>query len=125
MLSPVAQPCRRYRLNPDASSHHDLTFAIEAMEHTIDHQENDAKGAFFVQKDGRRIAEMTYSRLNPSKIIVDHTEVDASLGGQGVGRKLLDALVQWARHSGTRIVPLCPFAKAQFDKDPSIRDVLA
>ena len=27
--------------------------------------------------------------------------------------------------SGTKVVPLCPFAKAQFGKDASIRDVLA
>jgi predicted GNAT family acetyltransferase len=94
------------------------------MEHQIQHQEHDAKGAFYLQNEGRRIAEMTYSRTNATMIIVDHTEVDASLGGQGVGRKLLDALVQWARATGTKVLPLCPFAKAQFDKDPSIRDVL-
>ena len=94
------------------------------MEHTIEHQEHDAKGAFYVQQDGRRLAEMSYSRTNAALIIVDHTEVDASLAGQGMGRKLLDALVQWARATGTQVVPLCRFAKAQFDKDPSIRDVL-
>ena len=94
------------------------------MEHTIEHQEHDAKGAFYVQQDGRRLAEMSYSRTNAALIIVDHTEVDASLAGQGMGRKLLGALVQWARATGTQVVPLCRFAKAQFDKDPSIRDVL-
>jgi uncharacterized protein len=90
----------------------------------IAHEERDAKGAFYVEQGGRRLAEMTYSRTNPTMIIVDHTDVDASLGGQGVGRKLLAALVQWARDTRTKVVPLCPFAKAQFDKDPSIRDVL-
>ncbi|WP_332741587.1 GNAT family N-acetyltransferase [Hydrogenophaga sp.] len=94
------------------------------MEYLIEHQDSGAKGAFYVQKDGQCLAEMTYSRTNPSMIIVDHTEVDASLGGQGVGRKLLDALVHWVRATGTKVVPLCPFAKAQFDKDASIRDVL-
>jgi len=94
------------------------------MEQTIEHHEHDAKGAFYVERDGRRLAEMTYSRTNAAMIIVDHTEVDASLGGQGVGRQLLDRLVHWARATGTKVVPLCRFAKAQFDKDPSIRDVL-
>lgn len=94
------------------------------MEHDIRHDEHDAKGAFFIEKDGRRVAEMTYSRTNASMIIVDHTEVASSLGGQGVGRQLLDALVAWARSSGTRVMPLCPFAKAQFAKDASLRDVL-
>ena len=96
------------------------------MEHTVQHQEAGSRGAFFVQDEGGgRLAEMTYSRTNESLIIIDHTEVDPSLAGQGVGRKLLNALVDWARQSRTKVIPLCPFAKAQFDKDASLRDVLA
>lgn len=94
------------------------------MEHLIEHEDEASKGAFFVRKDGQRVAEMTYSRTNPSLIIIDHTDVDPSLSGQGVGRKLLDALVAWVRAAGIKVVPLCPFAKAQFGKDPTIRDVL-
>ena len=94
------------------------------MQQTVEHEEAHAKGAFFMQGHGKRIAEMTYSRTNPTMIIVDHTDVDESLRGQGAGRQLLDALVAWARQTGTKVVPLCPFAKSQFDKDASIRDVL-
>jgi len=94
------------------------------MDHTIEHTEGEAQGAFFIQKNGQRLAEMTYSRTNATLIIIDHTDVDPSLSGQGVGRQLLDALVAWARATGTKVLPLCPFAKSQFDKDASIRDVL-
>ena len=59
------------------------------MSHTIHHQEQDAKGAFYIAHDGQRLAEMTYSRTNATMVIVDHTEVDPSLSGQGVGRALL------------------------------------
>lgn len=95
------------------------------MEHPIEHEEAGAKGAFVVRKEGQRVAEMTYSRTNASLIIIDHTEVDASMSGQGVGRKLLGELVGWVRTAGIKVVALCPYAKAQFDKDASIRDVLA
>jgi predicted GNAT family acetyltransferase len=95
------------------------------MAHTVQHQEVGSKGAFYVQGEaGGRLAEMTYSRTNESLIIIDHTEVDPSLAGQGVGRELLNALVGWSRNTKTKVIPLCPFAKAQFGKDPSIRDVL-
>ena len=50
--------------------------------------------------------------------------MDESLKGQGAGRQLLDALVAWVRSTDTKVIALCPFAKSQFDKDPSIRDVL-
>lgn len=57
-------------------------------------------------------------------VIIDHTEVDPALGGQGVGRQLLDAAVESARETGTKFKIVCPFARAQFARDPSIRDAL-
>lgn len=94
------------------------------MQYPVQHQEAHSKGAFYVEKGQQRVAEMTYSRTNATMIIIDHTDVDESLRGEGVGRQLLGALVAWARETGTKVLPLCPFAKAQFDKDASIRDVL-
>lgn len=94
------------------------------MQYTVEHEEAASKGAFYIDKAGQRVAEMTYSRTNATMIIIDHTDVADSLRGEGVGRQLLDALVAWARSTGTKVLPLCPYAKAQFDKDPSIRDVL-
>jgi predicted GNAT family acetyltransferase len=91
----------------------------------IGHEESLHRGAFFFAQDGKRLGEMTYSRANAELVIIDHTEVDPSLAGQGIGRKLLDAAVAWARESKTKIVATCPYAIAQFAKDPSIRDVLA
>ena len=95
------------------------------MPQAIQHHENDATGCFFLEQDGQRLAEMTYRRTGATTVIVDHTEVDPSLAGQGVGRALLGALVLWARATGTKLVPQCTFVKAQFDKDPSLRDLLA
>jgi predicted GNAT family acetyltransferase len=95
------------------------------MEHVVEHAQEGTNGAFFIQEKGQRLAEMTYSRTNAALIIIDHTDVDASLSGQGIGRKLLGELVAWVRSAGIKVIPLCPFAKAQFGKDASIRDVLA
>ena len=91
----------------------------------IQHEEDDGRGAFYFARDGVRLAEMTYSRVGDDHVIVDHTEVHDALQGQGVARQLLDAAVAWARETGTRITATCPYAKRQFEKDPSIRDVQA
>jgi hypothetical protein len=90
---------------------------------TVAHEEAGRRGAFFVAKEGVRLAAMTYTRTDETLIIVDHTEVDELLRGQGVARSLLDALVAWARATRTRVMATCPYARAQFDKDRSIRDV--
>ena len=90
----------------------------------VAHEEVERRGVFYLENSGRRVAELTYSRVNDGMVIIDHTEVDPSLGGQGVGRMLLDAAVEWARETGTKFKVVCPFARAQFARDPSIRDVL-
>lgn len=89
----------------------------------IEHREDEGRGAFFVQREGIQLAEMTYSRVNAKLVIIDHTLVDDQLRGLGVARLLLDRLVSWARSSGTRVMATCPYALAQFAKDPSIGDV--
>ena len=88
------------------------------------HQENGSKGEWFVEPNGQRLAEMTYSWAGDDKFIIDHTWVDDSLRGQNVGRYLLDSAVDFARERGVKIIPLCPFAKSVFVKDTSIHDVL-
>jgi predicted GNAT family acetyltransferase len=80
--------------------------------------------AFVIAERGKRIAEMVFTAGGPQRIVIDHTWVDDSLRGMGVARKLLDALVAWARASKTGVTAVCPYAKAQFEKDASIRDVL-
>ena len=81
------------------------------------------KGAFGIERGGRRLATMTYSMAGDI-IIIDHTEVDALLKGTGAGAKLVAAAVAWARAERRRIMPLCPFAKSVFEKTPEYADVL-
>lgn len=91
----------------------------------VKHQEQGTQGVFFVERGGARIAEMTYS-VPPGRrfIIIDHTRVDDVLRGQGVGAKLVNAAVAMARRDGIGILPLCPFAKATFDRTPELTDVV-
>lgn len=90
----------------------------------IEHERKEHRGAFFIAKDGQRLAEMTYT-VAGSRVIIDHTEVDDALRGTGAGRKLVAAAVEWARAENRRLLPLCPFARSVFDKTPEFRDVRA
>jgi uncharacterized protein len=90
----------------------------------ITHERSDHRGAFVMERDGKRLAEMTYT-VAGSRVIIDHTDIDDALRGTGAGRKLVDAAVQWARAEKVKIIPLCPFAKSVFDKTPAYSDVLS
>jgi len=67
---------------------------------------------------------MTYSIPSSDFIIIDHTEVDPAFKGQGIGKQLLYKIVEMAREKNIKILPLCPYANAQFKKIKEIQDVL-
>ncbi len=67
---------------------------------------------------------MAYTWAGEGMFIIDHTDVSEDYRGQGICRQLLDAVVVFARWKNLKIIPLCPYAKSVFNKDPSIADVL-
>jgi predicted GNAT family acetyltransferase len=90
----------------------------------IQHQSDGHRGSFVFGEANNTLAEMVYVMAGPKKMIIEHTEVDESLRGQGVGAKLLEALVDFVRKEEIKVIPLCPFANATFKKRPDLQDVL-
>jgi len=91
----------------------------------VQHVRTPGRGAFVIERGGRRLAEMRYVRAGAKRAIIEHTEVDDALRGEGAGLRLLQALVEWARAEQLEIIAVCPFAKAMFERNESLRDVLA
>jgi len=70
------------------------------------------------------LAEMTFVPSNEDLIIIDHTFVSEELNGRGIGKLLLKELVDWAREEDKKIMPLCPYAKAQMEKNKEYHDMI-
>lgn len=90
----------------------------------INHQSSETKGSFYIETEGEKVAEMTYSKAGSDLLVIDHTEVSDELRGSGSGKKLVMKAVDHARKNNLKIMPLCPFTKSVFDKTASIKDVL-
>ncbi|WP_153977412.1 GNAT family N-acetyltransferase [Paenibacillus xylanilyticus] len=90
--------------------------------HHVEHE--PANKRFIIQDKGDIAAVMTYVISSPELYIIDHTLVENAYRGQGLGDKLLKAMVEYARENGIKILPLCPFAKGRFDHIPEYADVL-
>ena len=87
-------------------------------------EDQGAKGRYVINLPGGLFAEMTYSKASDSLIIIDHTDVPDALRGTGTGMRLLQRLLTDARAGGRKIIPLCPFAAAQFKRHPEWADLL-
>lgn len=88
-------------------------------------QTNEEKnGVFTASENESKAGEMTYTWAGKDKFIIDHTNVDSAFNGKGVGKKLVLEAVNFARENKLKILPLCPFAKSVFDKNPDLHDVL-
>ena len=92
------------------------------MELIIKEREN--KGFALAKIEGKKAGLMSFSKPGIGFIIIDHTEVEEEFKGNGVGKKLLYKIVEMARERKLKILPLCPFAKAMFEKLEDIQDVL-
>ncbi len=90
----------------------------------IQHSSSKTKGEFYYETDGEVKAKMTYSKVGETQIIIDHTEVSDELRGQKVGKKLVETGIEFARQNNLKVIPLCPFAKATIERNPSLQDVL-
>ena len=93
------------------------------LEVTLEETGNKGRYVYRADDSGEE-AEITFSRVSPTRIIVDHTGVPDSMRGQGVGAKLAAFVVADARAKGERIIPLCPFFKAQAQRHPEWSDVV-
>jgi len=89
----------------------------------IQHKDDGKKGEWKAVEGNVQAGLMTYVWAGEDKFIIEHTIGNPDF--KGVGIKLLDEAVSYARENNKKIIPLCPFAKKMFDRKEDIRDVLS
>lgn len=72
-------------------------------------------GAFYLLQDGNIVAKMLVG-VNDNGMDVYHTE--AMIEGKGFAKKLLEAMVNYAREHHLKVMPYCPYVHAQFKRHP-------
>ncbi len=100
------------------------TFTYLYCNMNIQQTDDGKKGAFYIEENGERLAEMTYVWAGTGMFIIDHTEVSDKLAGKGAGKQLVAKAVDFAREQNVKIKPLCPFANSVFKKVQEYSDVL-
>lgn len=79
---------------------------------------------FVIYNDaGEEMGEMTWSEAGEGLLIIDHTFVNPIYRGQKLAEGLVLKGVEKARREGKKIIPLCPFAKKEFEMKTEYHDV--
>ena len=94
------------------------------MGNSILHKENSTNGMFYIKKDKGIASELNY-KLHNDIMTIDHTETKPEFEGRGLGSKLVEEAVNYARQKNFKINPLCPFVEVKFDETPAYEDVRA
>lgn len=79
--------------------------------------------SFYTGEIKEPLAEICFTHRDENTIVAESTKVSETLKGQGVGKKLVEKIVSYARSENKKIVPVCPFVVATFEKTPEYADV--
>ena len=92
---------------------------------TITKEEGEDRHGRYVARIGGVEAEgeITYTRRGPNVISADHTGVPDAMGGKGVAKALLNFMLDDAKANGFRIIPVCPYVRAQYARHPEWSDL--
>src|SRR4051794_982317 len=82
--------------------------AGEMAEEQVDVLDVPEKSRVEIRVDGELAGFADYSRLG-GRIIFRHTEIHDAYEGRGLGSKLAQGALDFARAAGHPVVPLCPF----------------
>jgi len=72
-------------------------------------------GHFYINENGAQIAEMEIG-ISGKELTVYHTEVSPEQEGKGLAKRILSAMVDYARKNQLKVVALCPYVLAQFKR---------
>jgi predicted GNAT family acetyltransferase len=79
---------------------------------------------YFIGDEDNPKAEVIYKASDDGCIRITHTMVSNELRGQGIGQKLIKRMVDHARQENLKVIPVCSYARAEFEKNREYEDIL-
>jgi uncharacterized protein len=89
----------------------------------IEVRNNEERRRFEAEVEGR-LAMIGYERQGDT-ITYTHTFVPPELEGRGIAGRMAQVALGYARASGLRVVPQCPFVASYIKRHPEYQDLVA
>ena len=74
---------------------------------------------------GDRVVGLASYHVENGTMTLPHTEVDPSVGGQGIGTALVAGVLAAARERGLTVLPYCSFVRHYIQQHPEHIDLVA
>jgi predicted GNAT family acetyltransferase len=87
------------------------------MEDVIFEVNERGRGSFSISEGDKQIGKMDIG-ISGEFLTAYHTEVAPEAEGKGLAKKLLEAMVAYAREQKLKVIPLCVFVQARFKRHP-------
>lgn len=75
--------------------------------------------------EGKYCGKITYVKSGKDVVVIDHTIVEPDEQGKGYAGMLVERMVDRAKRENIKIIPLCSYARVQFDKNEEYQKVEA
>jgi len=83
---------------------------------------DEAAKRYRASQDAREVAFIEADRIGTDALLIKHTEAHEE--GKGYASALLRHVLEEARATGRKVIPICPYAAAFMRKHPEYHDVL-
>jgi len=86
---------------------------------------NNPEAGRFEAVVGDAVVAFAEYRALRQRIVVVHTEVEHAFAGRGIGRRLVQWMLDDIRARGLTVTPICPFTAAFIERHPSYADLIS
>jgi predicted GNAT family acetyltransferase len=97
---------------------------MAATKVTIEREELNGVHEFVLRIDGERQGFLEFTRPDVGVMRIEYVEVSPELRGTGLGRQLVEKAVAFATDSALKVIPICSYARAVIQRDPSLSAAL-
>ena len=91
---------------------------------SIEREELNGVHEFVLRIDGERHGFLEFTRPEVGLMRIEYVEVSPALRGTGLGRRLVEKAVDFAKDAQLRVVPICSYARAVITRDPALSAVM-
>lgn len=82
-----------------------------------------AKSLYIGENENSPEAYITFKLNKDGNYIIRHTVVNEALRGNGIAKKLVDAMIDKALAENVKIIPICSYVVDYFEKYPEKNEI--